>query len=90
MSYLAVLKQTLGHWQGGSLTHPILITAYYLIQPECHREPCNEAGFQTCGAKQSQNKSRRGLNKQKAPYPLSFSLLYTIKNIPVPFEDHTS
>ena len=42
--YLAAPRQTLGHYLGGSLTHPMLTTAFLHIQPEGHREPQDEAG----------------------------------------------
>ena len=34
--------QLLGHSQGDSLTNPMLITTFYLCQPEGDQEPCNE------------------------------------------------
>ena len=33
---------TLGHYWGGSLYHPILITAFLRFQLEGHQEPCNK------------------------------------------------
>ena len=35
---------SLGHYQGGSLTHPMLIICVLHIWPEGHGEPCNEVG----------------------------------------------
>ena len=32
--YLADPRPTLGHYQGDSLTHPMLITAYYIFNPK--------------------------------------------------------
>ena len=43
--YLAAPRSTLGHYGGGSLTHPMLITAFLHIWPERHRELRNEVGF---------------------------------------------
>ena len=34
ISYLAASRPPLGYWRGGSLTHPILVTAQLLIRPE--------------------------------------------------------
>ena len=42
--YLAAPRPTLDHYRGGSLTHPMLITAFLPIRPEGHREPHNEVG----------------------------------------------
>ena len=42
--YLAAPRPTLDYYRGGSLTHPMLITAFLHIRPEGHREPCNEFG----------------------------------------------
>ena len=43
--YLAAPRPTLGHYQGDSLTHPMLIIAFFLhFQPEGHREPRNKVG----------------------------------------------
>ena len=42
--YLAAARPILGHSQGDSLTNPMLITAFYLCQPEDHREPRNKVG----------------------------------------------
>ena len=36
--------QLLSHSQGDSLTNPMLVTGFYLCQPEGHWEPCNEVG----------------------------------------------
>ena len=36
--------QLLGHYRGGSLTHPMLITCVLHARPESHREPRNEVG----------------------------------------------
>ena len=41
---MAVPWPTLGHYQGDSLTNPMLITAFIHIWPKGHREPCNEVG----------------------------------------------
>ena len=38
-AYLAAPQATFGHSQGGSLTNPMPITAFYLFQPEGHWEP---------------------------------------------------
>ena len=40
--YLASPWPTLGHYRGGSLTGPMLITCVIHIRPEGHREPRNE------------------------------------------------
>ena len=40
--YLAAQRPTLGHWRGGSLTGPMLITPTFLVPPDGHQEPCNE------------------------------------------------
>ena len=42
--YLAALRSTLGRYQGGSLTHPILITCVLHIRSGGHREPRCEVG----------------------------------------------
>ena len=42
--YLAAPQPTLGHYRGGSLTHPMLITCVLHIWPEGHREPRNKVG----------------------------------------------
>ena len=42
--YLASPRPTLGHYQGGSLTHLMLITCVLHIGPEDHEEPRNEVG----------------------------------------------
>ena len=47
ISHLATLRPTLGRWQGGSSTHPMLITALFQVRPEDHREPHNEVGSQS-------------------------------------------
>ena len=36
--YLAAQQPTFGHYQGDSLTHPMLITAFLQFQPEGHPE----------------------------------------------------
>ena len=55
--YLVAPWLTLDHYRGDSLTHPMLITAFYLVWPEGHREPRDEVGF--LGPAQRQ----RGLNR---------------------------
>ena len=42
--YLAVTRPTLGYSRGGSLTYPILITAFVQFRHEGHRVSCNEVG----------------------------------------------
>ena len=42
--YLAAPRPTLGHYRGGSLTHPMLITCVLHIQPEGHQEDRSEVG----------------------------------------------
>ena len=44
MCYLAVLRPTLSHSQGDSLTNLMLITAFVEVWTEGHREPHNEVG----------------------------------------------
>lgn len=39
-------RSTLGHWQGCSLTHTMLITMLFLSWPERHQKPTDEVGFQ--------------------------------------------
>ena len=41
---MAAPQPTLDHYQGGSITHPMLITAFLHVQPEGHWEPCDEVG----------------------------------------------
>ena len=41
---LAAQRPTLGHYQGGSLSHLMLIACVLHIQPEGHWDPCNEVG----------------------------------------------
>ena len=45
--YLVVTRPMLGHSQKGSLTNPMLITAFEQVRPEGHREPRSEAGYLT-------------------------------------------
>ena len=45
--YLAVRRPTLGHSQGGSLTNPMLITAFVQVRTKGHWEPHNEVGSLT-------------------------------------------
>ena len=40
--YLVAPRPTLGYYRGGSLTHPMLITAFLQFRLKGHREPCNE------------------------------------------------
>ena len=47
ISHLAALRPTLGHWQGGSLTHSMLITTLSQSQPKIHWEPPNEVESQS-------------------------------------------
>ena len=47
VSYLAVLKPTLCHWQGGSLTQLMIITTLFQVRPKVHREPRNEVCSQS-------------------------------------------
>ena len=47
--YLAAPRPTLGHYRGGSLTHPMLITCVLHIQPKGHRQPRNEVGSLSSG-----------------------------------------
>ena len=47
ISHLVALRATMGHWQGGSHTHPILITKLFQVWPEGHRKPRNEVGSQS-------------------------------------------
>ena len=42
--YLAAPQPTLGHYQGGSLTHPMLITCILHIWPEGQQESHSEVG----------------------------------------------
>ena len=42
--YLSAPRPTLDHYQGGSLTHPILIVCILHIRPEGYWEPRNEVG----------------------------------------------
>ena len=45
--YLAASRPTLDHdqhSQGNSLTNPMLITRFYLCQPEGQQEPCSKVG----------------------------------------------
>ena len=37
-------RPILGNYQGGNLTHPMLITCVLHIQPKGHQEPCNKVG----------------------------------------------
>ena len=37
-------RLTFGHCRGGSLTHPMLITAFLHVQPKGHQEPRSEVG----------------------------------------------
>ena len=41
---LSAPRPTLGHYQGDSLTHPVLTTAFQQFQPEGYREPLIEVG----------------------------------------------
>ena len=42
--HLAAPRPTLGHYRGGSLTHPMLNTCVLHIQPEGYCEPRNKVG----------------------------------------------
>ena len=42
--YLTVPEPPFGHFQGDSLTNPMLITAFVHVRPEVHRGPRNEVG----------------------------------------------
>ena len=42
--YLAAPRPTLGHYRGGSLTHPMLITCVLHIRPEGYWDPRSEVG----------------------------------------------
>ena len=42
--YLSAPLPTLRHYRGNRLTHLMLITAFYLIRSEGHREPSDEVG----------------------------------------------
>ena len=42
--YLAAPRLTLGHYLGGSLTYPMLITKFLHIRTEGHQEPRSEVG----------------------------------------------
>ena len=59
--YLAAPRSTLGHYRGGSLTHPTLITCILHIRPEGHREPRSEVGSLSPA-------ERLVLPKPKSPY----------------------
>lgn len=37
-------RPTLGKWQGGTFTKPMLIIAHYLTRPKGHREPRHKVG----------------------------------------------
>ena len=43
-NYLTTPQKTLVHYQGGSLTHSMLITVFLHIQPKDHWEPHYEVG----------------------------------------------
>ena len=43
-SHFATLRPSLGHWQGGSLIHSLLIKTLFQVRPEVHREPCKNVG----------------------------------------------
>ena len=47
ISHLAFVRLNLGHWKGGSLTHPMLITTLFEVRPEGDWEPRNEVGSQS-------------------------------------------
>ena len=47
ITHLAALRPTLCHWQGGSLTHSMLITTLFQSQPGIHWEPRNEVESQS-------------------------------------------
>ena len=40
--YLATPRPTLGYYRGGSLIHPMLVTAFLQFRPNGHRKPRNE------------------------------------------------
>ena len=42
--YLAAPQATLGHYHGGSLIHPMLITAFYTSEPEVTRSLIRRLG----------------------------------------------
>ena len=55
-------RQTLGHYPGGSRTHPLLITAFLHVRPEGHWEPRNEV------AALSPAKLQVGLNRDPSDF----------------------
>ena len=60
--YLAAPLQILGHYRGDRVTHPILVTVLYLLRPERHRKPRDEAGSL------SPAKSLPGWNREPSNY----------------------
>ena len=42
--YLAAPRPILDHYWGDNLTHPMLITAFFIFDPKGHRESRNEVG----------------------------------------------
>lgn len=47
ISYLTAARQTLGHWQGCSFTHPMLITVLFLGWLKGHHKSIDETGSQS-------------------------------------------
>ena len=43
-SYLAAWWPILGHYYGDNLTDPMLITAFFWVQPKGHQEPWTKLG----------------------------------------------
>ena len=87
---MAAPRPTLGHYQGGSLTHLMLITCVLHIRPKGHREPCNEVrslslakclvGFEP-GTFQFQSQRLNPLGHSSQRYALIFKGMLTFLHI---------
>ena len=71
-------RLTLGHFQGDSLTNPMLITAFYLCRLEGHREPRNVALFAL--VKTFRSSAEHMKNKQSQQTTTLFKDLFETNN----------
>ena len=59
--------------RGGTLTHPVLITAQVLFRPEGHQEPRNKVGLQILAEKTVELELGTFQNRKKRAIPLYHS-----------------
>ena len=64
--------------RGGTLTHPVLITAQVLFRPEGHQEPRNKVGLQILAEKTVEFELGTFQNWKKRTIPQIFKVCLTI------------